>query len=116
MLTLFHCVGFNRASVSEGDLSSQYKWRDRSQYKGRDPVCCDRSRGTQPDSRIREGAYDSMGGSILPRTRMLKQMTNATAHSKALQMHKAPPKLAESAAAEATNAVALPDPAAPGKP
>ena len=57
-----------------------------------------------------------MGGSILPRTRMLKQMTNATAHSKALQMHKAPPKLAESAAAEATNAVALPDPAAPGKP
>ena len=39
---------------------------------------------------------------------MLKRTTNATAHSKALQMHKVLPKLTESAAAEATNVVALP--------
>ena len=57
-----------------------------------------------------------MGGSILPRTPMPKRTTNATAHSKALQMHIALPKLTESASAEATNVVALPDPAALGKP
>ena len=53
-----------------------------------------------------------MGGSIHPRTPMLKRTTHATAHSKALQMHKALPKMIESASPAATNVVARPDPAA----
>ena len=69
-----------------------------------------------PDMITRGDAYKSMGGSIHPRTPMLKRTTHATAHNKALQMHKALPKLTESASPAATNAVALPDPAALGKP
>ena len=69
-----------------------------------------------PDTRTRGDAYKSMGGSIHPRTPMLKRTTHATAHSKALQMHKALPKMTESASPAATNVVALPDPAALGKP
>ena len=43
---------------------------------------------------------------------MLKRTTHATAHSKALQMQQALHKMTESAAAEATNDDAQPDPAA----
>ena len=42
--------------------------------------------------------------------------TRDSTHSKALQMHKALPKMTESASPAATNVVARPDPAALGKP
>ena len=77
------------------------------------PVCCDRSRGTPRHENTGE-CIEVDGGSIHPRTPILKRTTHATAHSRALQMHKALPKMTESASAAATNVVALPDPAALG--
>ena len=78
------------------------------------PVCCDRSRGTPRHEDTGGCIHESVGGSIHPRTPMLKRTTHATAHSKALQMHKALPKMTESASPAATNVVARPDPARRG--
>ena len=68
------------------------------------------------DDTIRGVMYESMGGSDPPRTQIVLRATDTTGQAKALQKHKALPKLADSAASKATDVVALRDPAATGKP
>ena len=79
------------------------------------PVCCDPHEGLTDDT-IRGVMYESMGGSDPPRTQIVLRATDTTGQAKALQKHKALPKLADSAASKATDVVALRDPAATGKP